>query len=66
MATLVKTNDARIDRIERLADIHDEQLREVSRTGDRRRENNRTIYLMLATILLTELGQLVAHIAHIS
>lgn len=58
--TLVRANDARIDRLDRLTDAHDEQLRDISRTGDRRSSDRRAIYLMLAAILITQIAELAA------
>lgn len=63
---LVSANDARIDRLDRLVDKHDEALVAIGRTGERRRDNNRALYLVGFTVFATSIANLILHLAHVA
>lgn len=66
LMALVKANDSRIDRLDRLVDKHDEALVDIGRTGERRRDNNRALYLVGFTVLTTSIANLILHLTHVA
>lgn len=63
LAKLVSALDTKVDDNTDLVRSHDRDLRELSQRGDRRRDTNRTVILMLATVLATELAQVILRLA---
>lgn len=62
--TLVTGLQSKVERNSELTRSHDRDLREIARTGDRRRDSNLTLKVGIILLLLSQLGQYIHDILH--
>lgn len=62
LARLVYANDSRLDQVEKLADAHDNDLKQMGKTGDRRRDDRRTFFAILLTVIAGDAAGIVLHV----